>query len=64
MIPLDSVEYQHQELLGAALGLPADIANGTLFGSMFGPFGAVIGALAGIAVAAGDLWFASKLGDL
>jgi hypothetical protein len=64
MIPIDSVEYRHQELLGAALGLPADIANATLVGAAFGPPGALVGALVGIAIAAGDLWFVYRLGQL
>jgi hypothetical protein len=64
MIPIDSVEYGHQEIVGAAIGLPADIANSTLVGAMFGPPGALIGALVGIAVAAGDFWIVSRIGQL
>ncbi len=64
LIPTDSMDYSTQELVGLAVGLPADLATCVALGAILGPPGAGVGALVGVAVAAADGFIVSQLGKL
>ncbi len=64
MIPLEGIEYGHQEVASVFIGAALDIGVSLAVGASMGPPGALIGALAGVAFAALDVWTVIRLGQL
>ncbi len=62
--PPQGIEYGHQEVASVFIGAALDIGVSLAVGASMGPPGALIGALAGVAFAALDVWTVIRLGQL